>query len=30
MNEIMSFLKFQVFINGNKLGKMNFPLGKVE
>ena len=28
MNEIFNFLEFEVFINENELGKMNFPLGK--
>ena len=30
MNEIFNFLEFQVFINEIKLGKMNFPLGKMK
>ena len=33
MNEIFNFLGFYVFINENKLGKINFPLrkkGKIE
>ena len=28
MDKIINFLEFYVFINENKLGKMNFPLGK--
>ena len=30
MNEILSSLEFQVFINENGLGKINFLLGKME
>ena len=29
MNEIFNFLGFYVFINKNKLGKINFPLRKM-
>ena len=29
MNEILNFLGFYVFINQNKLGKINFPLRKM-
>ena len=30
MNEIFNFLEFYVFINENELGKINFPLEKME
>ena len=30
MNEIFNFLKFYVFLNENKLGKINFLLGEIE
>ena len=30
MDETINFFKFSVFINENELGKINFPLGKIE
>ena len=30
MNQIFNFLEFYVFINEKELGKMDFPLGKME
>ena len=30
MDEIINFLEFYKFINGNKLEEMNFPLSRIE
>ena len=30
MNEIHNLLEFPAFVNEDKLGKINFPLGKIE